>query len=320
MTTTPGTSTPVYFILLPGIVLLDFAGPGEALRIANCAGGQFELHYCGPVPHPASSLGLQLGPLAPLPDSLPDNAWIVVPGLLRAAIAEARTGLADAIHWLKHSVRPSMRLITICSGALLAGRAGLLDGRHCTTHHTLCAHLRASAPAARVEDDRVFVIDGLVATSAGITTGIDLILHLIHEHCGPRIALVTAREMVVYLRRDGSESQLSPWLAHRDHLHPAVHRAQDAIAGAPCRSWTVEELADVACVSPRHLSRLFKSHAGVSITDYRQGIQIAVAAPLLDNPALSLEQIADKAGFGSARDFRRVWVKHKGMPISRSKT
>lgn len=318
--TTPSNPIPVYFVLLTGVVLLDFAGPAEALRIANHAGGNFTLHYCGPLPHPLTSLGLQLGPLAPLPEDLPDNAWVIVPGLLRASIAEARAGLAEATLWLKAQVRPSMRLITICSGALLAGRAGLLAGRHCTTHHTLCAALRASAPTALVEDDRVFVIDGPIATSAGITTGIDLLLHLIHEACGPRVALDTAREMVVYLRRDGNESQISPWLAHRNHMHPAVHRAQDAIAGAPCRSWTVEALADVACVSPRHLSRLFKCHAGVSITDYRQSIQIAVAAPLLDNPQLSLEQIADKAGFGSARDFRRVWAKQRGMPISRHQT
>ncbi|VTR45591.1 transcriptional activator FtrA [Serratia fonticola] len=117
--------------------------------------------------------------------------------------------------------------------ALLAAQAGLLDGYHCTTHHAVIDRLRQQAPAALVKENRIFVEDRGVFTSAGITAGIDLALHLVNQYCGADRALEVAREMVVYFRRSGDDPQLSPWLRYRNHLHPAVHRAQDVMAAEP---------------------------------------------------------------------------------------
>ena len=135
------------------------------------------------------------------------------------------------------------RLVTICSGTLLAARAGLLDDRHCTTHHDLLAMLRALAPRAQVMDNRVFVIDGPVASSAGVTAGIDLALHLIADECGEALAAGVAEDMVVYLRRSQRDPELSPFLANRRHLHSAVHRVQDAMCAEPERDWDMPEMA-----------------------------------------------------------------------------
>lgn len=213
---------------------------------------------------------------------------------------------------LRNVSRTDTRLASICSGALLLAQAGALQGKRCTTHHSLIAELRALAPSAQVQDDRVFVEDGLVLTSAGITTGIDLALHIVQQVGGPELASRVARRLVMYLRRGPHDTQLSPWLVHRNHMHPAVHRAQDHIAGTlardPRQRWTLAQLADVAFVSPRHLTRLFMLHTGISVMDYVQQLRVARTKELqAKQPSLSQEQLADLCGFGSARDLRRAW-------------
>jgi transcriptional regulator GlxA family with amidase domain len=150
-----------------------------------------------------------------------------------------------------------------------------------------------------------------VLTSAGITTGIDLALYIVEQAAGAALAAQVARRLVMYTRRGPNDPQLSPWLAHRNHMHPAVHRAQDAITTSlvqdPTRRWSLTELADIACVSPRHLSRLFMQHTGVSVLDYQQQLRMARARELLaQHPRMTQEQLAEACGFTSARDFRRM--------------
>jgi len=312
----------VYFVVLPGMLLLDLAGAAEAFRIAGNHGGNFVLHFVGPQHEVGSSVGLGLNGLKPLPQHLPPNALLVLSGLSDAAEASHVKEVRDTVTWLRaawnHDRCGDLRLMTICSGATLAGAAGLLDGRRCTTHHTLINRLREVAPRALVEENRVFVIDGAIASSAGITTGIDLALELIAREAGPTTALEVARTMVVWLRRDSAAPQLSPFLQYRNHLHPAVHRVQDAIAADPARDWSMGELADVACVSARHLARLFKTHTGVGPVDFRQKMQLAQIEPLLRRPELSLERVAEAGGFGSVRDMRRVWQKQRGESLHRA--
>ena len=313
----------VYFVVLPGMLLLDLAGAAEAFRIAGNHGGNFVLHFVGPHHEVGSSVGLGINGLKPLPQQLPPNALLVLSGLTDAAEAQHAKELREAVNWLRtvwnHDGHSSLRLMTICSGATLAAAAGLLDGKRCTTHHTLIERLRAAAPRALVEENRVFVIDGSIASSAGITTGIDLALELIAREAGPTTALDVARTMVVWLRRDSTAPQLSPFLQYRNHLHPAVHRVQDAIAADPAKDWSQDELADVACVSARHLARLFKTHTGLGPVDFRQKMQLAQIEPLLRRRDVSLERVAEAGGFGSVRDMRRVWLKQRGESLHRAR-
>ena len=313
----------VYFVVLPGMLLLDLAGAAEAFRIAGNHGGNFVLHFVGPHHEVGSSVGLGINGLKPLPQQLPPNALLVLSGLTDAAEAQHAKELREAVNWLRtvwnHDGHSSLRLMTICSGATLAAAAGLLDGKRCTTHHTLIERLRAAAPRALVEENRVFVIDGSIASSAGITTGIDLALELIAREAGPTTALDVARTMVVWLRRDSAAPQLSPFLQYRNHLHPAVHRVQDAIAADPAKDWSQDELADVACVSARHLARLFKTHTGLGPVDFRQKMQLAQIEPLLRRRDVSLERVAEAGGFGSVRDMRRVWLKQRGESLHRAR-
>lgn len=316
---------PVFMVVPPRALLLDVAGPMEALRKANMeqAAVRFTVAFVGPADTTISSIGLDVTGIAPLPEILPDDALVIVSGAAddplgdkvvdRAAHAKQE---AEIVAWLRRSIRPGIRLATICSGALLAARAGLLEGHECTTHHGTIAELTRLAPTARVRENRLFVEDGERLTSAGITAGIDLMLAIIARDAGHRTALAVARYLVVYLRRGGADPQLSPWLEGRNHIHPAIHRAQDAVTADPTRDWSVETLADVACTSPRNLSRLFNEHTGMSVTDYLNRMRIALAREMITSSRMDMESVAARAGFASARQFRRAWNRIHGTPPS----
>ena len=308
----------VYVVVPPRLLLLDIAGPVEVLRCANFAQSavRFEVRYVGPAATISTSVGLTLAAIEPLPDSVAEHAWIIVAGDVEQTIAGGAAGArcgGDAGHesaivaWLRDKVRACSTLITICSGALLAGRAGLLDGRECTTHHSCFAELAHLAPQARVLENRLYVEDRNCFSSAGITAGIDLMLHLVARVTEQSCALAAARYLVVYLRRSGADPQLSPWLEGRNHIHPAVHRAQDAIAADPTKTWTLTALARIAGVSNRHLSRLFQEHAGLSIPDYSNRLRVGLAQELLRQTRLDMERVAERSGFASSRQLRRAW-------------
>ncbi|KTC22005.1 AraC family transcriptional regulator [Pseudomonas marginalis ICMP 9505] len=317
-------SVPVLFVLLPNALMLDLAGPAEVLRLAAQAEGPasvaFDLQYVSPVAALQTSIGLPLNGLAPLPPALALGTLVVLVGSTPPLTTACRQAFESAnavlTEWLQNVFAPSgERLVCVCAGALSAARAGLLDGRQCTTHHALCATLQAIAPKARVLENRLYVIDGPVSCSAGVTAGIDLMLHLVAELAGPRLACAVARDMVVYMRRSGADPQLSPWLAGRNHVHPAVHRVQDAITAAPCEAWSVTRMAALACTSSRHLARLFHEHAGISPLDYLHTLRLTVARELLAESALNIDTVAERAGFGSARHLRRIWGKYEvGTP------
>lgn len=320
------TEIPVFVVLPPRLLLLDVAGPLEVLRRANVEqhGIRFILRYIGSATEMESSIGLALARIEPLPPALPDGAMVILPGSITTppvpsdheAAANAAQE-AEIVRWLRHAIRPSIRLVSICSGAFLAARAGLLDGHDCTTHYACCAQLAALAPRARVLENRLYVEDDERFCSAGITAGVDLMLYMLAKMAGAAVAVAVARYLVVYLRRGGADPQLSPWLEGRNHLHPAVHRAQDAIAAAPARDWSLTSLADGAAVSPRHLSRLFREHSGMSVVDYVARMRVALARQLLAGSRLDIESVAERSGFGSTRQFRRVWNRLHREPPSR---
>ncbi len=347
----------VWFVLPRGSLLLDWAGPAEAFRMANqevagdaaavavpVAGagrhgprssvqqGPFKLRFAAPQSESISSVGALIAGLEALPENVPAPAWVVVVGKTETGTAGRSLARADAqedravVQWLQR-VRPGqggVRLITVCSGALLAASAGLLGGRRVTTHHLDLEHLAALAeeaeqaeknrpahaagrtgPAAVVQD-RVFVQDGELWSSAGVTAGIDLALHLVADHCGPVVAARVAQRMAVALRRGPDDPQLSPFLAHRQHLNARLHRVQDAVSRAPQQAWDAQHMATVARTTPRTLNRLFALHAGTTPGAYVRGIRLALARSALDAGS-SVTAAAEAAGFNSDLQLRRAW-------------
>ena len=309
------SATAVLVVVTPGVLLLDLAGVAEPFRIANQRGEgrPFELRVVGPRRSARTSLPVELARIAPLPARLPPGAWVILSGISTDTYPELVPGDDPAtVKWLARVVAPAIhrsdaRVWTVCSGAFFAARAGLLDGRQCTTHHSMVDRLAAEHPATRVQANRVFVVDGPIATSAGITAGIDLALHAIGEKLGQEAALAVARQLVVFHRRAGGDPQLSAALRHRNHLHPAVHRAQDAVQADPATPWTVQRMADAAHVTPRHLARLFHDNAGVAPLTYLQHVRVELARALLRGERMPIEEVAEQAGFSSAHHLRRVW-------------
>ena len=299
--------TDIYFLVLPGTMLLDFAGTAESFRVATEYGARFRLHYIAPAAQAPSSLGLTLGGLEPLPGRLADGAIVLIPGVACSAKDYLLPEAVAAARWLADAVGPGQILCTVCSGAFLAAESGLLDGRSCTTHHSLTARLARDYPRVKVLENRIFVRDGNVFTSAGVTAGVDLALHLISELAGAQVAVAVARLLVLYFRRSGADPQLSPWLCHRNHIDPRVHSAQDLVVRDPAHGWTVDELAERAHTSPRHLARLFQQHAGIAPQAFIRKIRTAAARELLRQPDLNLNLVAEMVGFSSAEQMRRAW-------------
>jgi transcriptional regulator GlxA family with amidase domain len=321
LTASPETPVDVHFVMLDDSLVLDWAGPAEALRIANqCLRSRgrpsaFALHFVGPRPQARSSVGAQLCGLEPLPD-LRDAAgthWVVLVGLPGDRVELTSAPARDLLHWLRglRLQAGHVELLCICAGAVIAAHAGLLAHHKATTHHHHLDELRQASPDAEVLANRVFVLDPPVFSSAGVTTGIDLTLHRIAAHLGPALAAEVAQTMVVALRRGPQDPELSPFLNHRNHLHPVVHRVQDAVSQAPQEDWSVPRMAERGHTSPRHLARLFDEHAGVSPLAYLQQIRLAVAQAALQS-GRNVTQAAQMAGFSSDTQFRRAWHRHGG--------
>src|SRR5215813_5342417 len=311
---------PVFVVVPPRLLLLDIAGPLEVLRQANRVQSsvRFEVRYIGPASSLRTSIGITIAGIESLPAEMPAQSWVVVAGdVEHVMLCGAAVGRGESEHekaaeraivtWLKDVVRPGHKLISICSGALIAARAGLLDGYSCTTHYLSYDELRLIAPRARILENRLYVEDGERYSSAGITAGIDLMLHLVHQSTGQSCALAVARYLVVYLRRSGSDPQLSPWLEGRNHIHPAVHRVQDAIAADLTNPWSLRALARIAGASERHLSRLFHEHVGMSIPENTNRLRVAYAQELLRETRFDMERVAEQSGFSSTRQLRRAW-------------
>lgn len=306
----------VIFAVLPQVEILDLAGPVQAFHEANRCGGDYDVDYqvetCSLEPRVCSDQGVWLADLQPLPEAGPEDL-VIVPGA-RMEVLQRIDGAF--LRWLREAYGRGAHLASVCTGAFALGEAGLLDGRQCTTHWTRLDDLQSRFPRARVLVNRLFVDDGRITTSAGIVSGIDMALAMVERRHGPRVAAEAAREMVVYVRRDGSHRQQSIYLEYRTHLHPGIHRVQDWLIAHPDQRATLADLARVAALSPRHLTRVFRQATGVSIQEFRTRLRLERARSLLRDPSLTVEAVAARCGFDSARQLRRVWKEAFGTAPS----
>ena len=309
----------VVFALLPNVVLLDVAGPAEAFRIANrLVPGSYQLRYVSGTRTLDSAVGLKLAALGPLPKRLPNGSIILVTGIAGTCVDRKVPAIERLSEWLRDVMaNDTLTLMCVCAGSVVAGHAGLLAGRDCTTHYDHVDELRGVEPKARVHANRIFVEDGRVFTSAGVTAGIDLALHVIGRQLGHRVAAMVARELVVYLRRSAADPALSPWVLHRNHIHPVVHKVQDAVSRNPAGEWPSKKLADLAHTSERNLARLFSQHAQCSPLDYVQRMRVGLARELLTQSDHSVDRVAEMAGFSSAHQLRRIWRRWEETPPGR---
>lgn len=294
----------VVFLLVPQLHLLDLAGPAQVFHIAAEHGHGYGLHYVAEQEEVPTAQGVPIRAGVSWPDLTPDDL-VVVPGWHSPTLRNTGRLTADTLARLaKHHADGGM-VASVCSGADALGRAGLLDGRRCTTHHELQDELARRYPRASVVRDVLYVVDDRVVTSAGIASGIDLALHIVATRHGPAVAARIARAMVVYARRNGDERQASAMLRYRAHLSDVVHRAQDLIDARFDERLPLAELAVTCGVSQRTLTRLFERWTGLSPLRYQHLLRVERAEHLIGH-GYTADAAARAVGFQDARMLRRL--------------
>jgi len=257
-----------------------------------------------------SSGGIALAPVVAPADHRATVDTLMVAGGRGVQAAERD---AELIAWIRETAGRARRVTSVCTGAFLLARAGLLDGRRATTHWDSCALLSRRYPAVRVEPDPIFVRDGNVATSAGVTAGMDLALALVEEDCGPEVAMAVARRLVLFARRPGGQAQFSVQLAAQAVAGGVVHELQGWIAEHPDADLSVPALAARAHVSPRTLARAFAREAGMTPGAYVEAARVERARARLEAGHGSLAAIARACGFGTAETMRRAFHRRLGV-------
>lgn len=303
----------VVFVLAPRIHLLDLAGPAQVFSTAIDLGHDYRLRYVGEQEDVPSVQGLTLRAEVDWP-TLTSADLVIVPGWRTPKLYESGPLSPTMIRRLADHHEAGGMIASVCSGADALGRAGLLDGRRCTTHHEVQDELARRFPRARVVRDLLYVVDGRVITSAGIASGIDLALHLIAIRHGPGTAAQIARSMVVYARRNGNEQQASAMLRHRSHLSDEVHRVQDQIDTRFADRLSLADLAANIGTSERTLTRRFKETTGITPLRYQQTLRLERAEHLIGQGA-TVESAARAVGFQDARMLRRLRNRPDKIPV-----
>ena len=301
----------VVIVAYPGVQTLDVTGPAEVFRAAS---------LLKPPGYEVIVAAREDGPLRTstvsfLPDARLDQVegaidTLIVAGGIGARRAEEDPALAD---WTAEAARRSRRVSSVCTGAFVLAKAGLLDGRRATTHWASCGDLAARYPAVKVERDPIFVRDGNVFTSAGVTAGMDLALALVEEDLGRDVALEAARWLVVFLKRPGGQAQFSAQLAAQTADRAPLRELQAWIPDHLDEDLSVPALARRACMSDRNFARAFRRETGRTPGAYVEAARVERARIALETGDLPVETIAHQAGFGTVETMRRAFRRQVGV-------
>ncbi|MEE1754087.1 GlxA family transcriptional regulator [Streptomyces sp. SP18CS02] len=304
------TQRPVLVVLFDGVQSLDVTGPVEVFAGAGGAIG-------APDAYPIRTASLDGAPvrthsgLTLVPDGRLDAAaaphTLLVPGGLGTEHPDPRL-----IDWLRGNAPRAERIVSVCTGAALLAEAGLLDGHRATTHWAFCDRLARRHPAVRVDPEPIFVRDGKLATSAGVTAGIDLALALVEEDLGRDAALTVARHLVVFLRRPGNQAQFSVQLAAQTARREPLRELQQFITEHPGEDLSVEALAARARLSPRHFARAFQAETGTTPGRYVDRVRLEHARRLLEDTGDGVREVSRASGYGTPEAMRRAFVKALG--------
>lgn len=314
-------TTSEHRVLIPlyeGLQPLDVTGPHEVLAGANRVldhlgrrAPRYRLdlvaHRRGPV---RGASGLAIHADATLPPAGPRFGTLLIPG--GDGALDAATHDRALVEWLRVTAPRASRVATVCSGTFLAAAAGLCDGRRVTTHWSRAGQLAAFCPSATVEPDAIYVTDGDLWSSAGVTAGIDLALALVEQDLDASVAQTVARHLVVHLRRAGGQTQYAAPVWSEPPTSGPVARARQLVHEDPASDLGVPALAERVGLSPRHFTRLFRAQVGESPSRYVERVRIEGARHLLETTDLGLAAVAEACGFGTAETMRRAFHRRLG--------
>lgn len=310
------TARRVVLVVFDDLQLLDLAGPADVFDGADrvTGGGRYALTVAAARGRAVRAAGgVRVAVDAPLADIDGPIDTLLVCGGWGTETARHDTELLAQITRLAGAAR---RIASVCSGSFLLAEAGLLEGRRATTHWSACDALAERHPGVAVEPDRIYVRDGHVATSAGVTAGMDLALALVEEDHGARTAQLVARWLVLAAQRPGGQSQFSERLAHAVPADSPVRVLVDEIVAEPAADHSVPALAERAALSERHLARLFAEHVQTTPGRFVERVRVEAARDLLERGATPVDAIAPAVGFGSAETMRRAFLRVLGVTPS----
>jgi transcriptional regulator GlxA family with amidase domain len=294
-------------VVFDGVQSLDVTGPAEVLA---GAGWSVRLVSRDGAPVRTSS-GITIVPDGDLPSARGAIDALIVAGGEGTPGAMFDTTLTT---WLRRAARRSRYVTSVCSGAFVLAEAGLLDGRRATTHWSVCDQLAARYPSVSVDPDPIYVRDGDVWTSAGVTAGMDLALAIVEEEQGRDVALAIARRLVLFLRRPGNQSQFSAQLSVQTADRDALREIQRFVAEHPDADLSVDALAWRAAMSPRHFARCFRDETGSTPARFVEAARVEAARRRLEESTDAVETIALACGFGTAETMRRAFVRTLHVP------
>ena len=302
----------VAFLIYQDFQLLDVAGPIAAFEIAErYKPGSYAVRVVAAEPGSiASSSGVCLRATAGGRAAAIDT--LVISG---GEGSRSAAGCGATRRFVLACVRSARRVATVCSGTYVLAAAGILDGKRATTHWSRTVDFARKFPKVLLQPDRIYVKDGKIWSSAGITAGIDLSLALIAEDLGERIARRTAQQLVVYYRRPGGQSQFSS-LLEMERADGRFAALLDHVRGNLADRLSVDDLARFSCMSPRHFARVFRAEIGVSPAKAVERVRVETARAALESGAQSAQVIARSAGFGSAERMRRSFLRMLGTSPS----
>lgn len=303
----------VAMALFPDFLLLDMAGPLEVFSIANRylpQADHYQILTLGIEPGPLrASNGVSVQPDLLLEQAADDYDLLLIPGG-PGAYNECHPAL---LLWLKSAAPRARRFGSICTGAFVLGHAGLLDGHRVTTHWHYTERLIKAFPKAIVETDRIYLQDGRLITSGGVTAGIDLALSIVAQDHGKAVAVEVAKVLLVVMKRQGGQAQFSPMTAAVAPHESAITRVQNQVLAQLDQPFTIESMAALAGMSPRHFARMFTKEVQMTPMAFLQGARIDRARHLLETTDLPLKTVAFHAGFGSVRYMRFLFSDKLGL-------
>ncbi|GAA3435255.1 GlxA family transcriptional regulator [Kutzneria kofuensis] len=297
----------VVVLAFDGVQLLDVAGPVDVLTSANEQGADYQvLIASADGTTVTTSAGVRIAADTTFDDVPRKIGTIIVPGRPDWQRAVADRPLVEAVRDL---AKRSQRVASVCAGAFPLAESGLLDGRRAATHWQLADDLARRYPGVTVEPDPLFVRDGKIITSAGVTAGIDLTVALVEDDHGADVARAVARQLVVFMARPGGQSQFSARLGPRNPRSGVVRQVMDAIVADPAGPHRLPELAARVGMSGRHLARLFSAEIGRTPAEFVDTVRVEAARALLEGGTDSVDLIARRVGLGSAETLRRLFLR-----------
>lgn len=307
----------ILFIIPPKVHLLDINGPAHIFYEAREMGAPIDLFFVSldEKTEVNSSAGLTFSNVVPFSDfELGSEDYVFVPGLDFPLISDPGflPGHKIFFKWLEEQSRKGATVCSVCTGAFLLAEAGILNGKKCTTHWRYLSRLRQQYPEADVQENRLFVEEDGIFSSAGVSSGIDLSLFLLEKEFGSRFAADIAKEAVIYFRRTESDPQLNVFLQYKNHMDDRIHQVQELIAHNLGKNLKLEELAEKVFMSPRNLTRLFNKTTGTTIGKYQDKLRMELATSLLKE-GQKVDVVARECGLSSANQLRKLLKEQAGI-------